>query len=223
MGSAERIAKEVAKSLDDGRFEETRVYHYAVHGSRDGVKLEIEVWWSPNSVRGWSVKTKTSGPRVLLGARLKSFGESSAIEAVATGDAAFDEKYLVEGAPAKTTRDAMTESVRAALVKNENIELDVDDGIVFAGSHMQRLQTNLEIGANDVQQSIDVVLAMRASLLALPKKDEPNAAAEIATLRAKREKVFARASWPAKILMIVVGTILVLGLLAGLRYGCLPS
>lgn len=218
MADEELIAA-IAASLDARRASVCEL-----EGERRGIQVSVRTFRT-SSTGNWLVKSKGASPEVLFTVRARNRGERHAVESgaiteVLTGDVEFDRDWLVEGAPAATTRAAVDPALREAVVAaRRGVALVVDQGDVSAGAN----QFNFDV--NDVERTVELVVRARERLATMKREgaNEEGATAEIAALRKRRERTFARAPWPTKVGLVFFGLVLVLGIGGGLIYGCLPN
>lgn len=190
-----------------------------VEGEREGVRLTVEY----RIVRFWSVRAKGKAPPILAELRPRRLGEGhaiarGAIEDVGTGDAELDQGWLLEGAPRDTLRAIFDGPVCKKVLAVGTFALGIDDGTITASVNGSGSSDALTIKA-----AIDLVVALRKNLDRLePPSDAArrDAAAAIDALRAKRERFWARQSLPTLVVTSVALAVLVVGLAAGLFYGC---
>lgn len=195
---------------------------YELDGQRRGIEVSVRIRRT-SDLSNWLVKAKVPAPALIFTVRSRRAGERGAIESgaiteVLTGDADFDRDWLVEGAPVAATREAVDRSVREAVVAAARVTLDVDQGAVSAGA------SEIAFDANDVEATIELVVRACERLAAMKREgtSEGGAEKEIAALRERREHLFARASWPVKIGMVVVSVVFVVAVGGGMIYSCLP-
>jgi len=161
--SGEPIAMKIAELLEGGSFGVVPgTYERLVKGRRHGLHVEVRCTWS-SDIHTWSVEIKGAGPLVLATAHRRSIGEGSAIASgaitdVGSGDATFDREWLVEGAPAATTRLVFgEEAVRQKLGAIPKSYFEVDGGDVRVGG-----KGHYEVA--DVKNGIEAAVALRLRL-----------------------------------------------------------
>jgi photosystem II stability/assembly factor-like uncharacterized protein len=226
MSSAESIAAAVAAALEGGRTSHVSGYVRLAEGLSRGVHVSARCRWM-NGRRDWIVKAKGAAPPVLLTLRHRAYGDrgaiaSGAILALPTGDAGFDGEWLVEGAPAETTRLLVDPALRAALAAAGEIEVSVDGGKVVASGG-----TGASYEAGEVLRTVEVVVRLRERLAALAAEpaDEATlrrARQEVGALRVKQDRLFARASWPARIGMVLFVVVISCAAVTFLWSSCIP-
>ena len=199
MARVDAIAEGVAAALEGAEVEDEKgkAFHRILRGKRNGIAIQVKVWHS-NSLSGWVVEVPVKGPPILFSIHRD------------------DERIVIECAPNAFESRMVDDELRKLFRNGPEIAVVADDGKIKGGD-----DGRIQYEASDVIETIDCVLAVKKRIEAIDL--DVDGAEEIAILRADREKVWKRASWPARILMIVLGTIFVVAMLAGLRYGCLPS
>lgn len=222
MGNVDAIAEGVAAALEGASVarEPGSAGTRRIEGRHRGMHVRAVVWYA-NGSHGWTVETNGAAPPLLLTVRRRRVGEESAVASgaitdVGSGDPGVDRDWLVEGAPTETVRALMDEEVRARFGDND-VTVDVDGGKVRVSG------AATTFGAAEVTAGVETAAVVRGRLSRLAKEGGPpraEADRAIADLRARREKTFARMSWPARIVIVVVCLLLAAGVLGGLR-GCL--
>lgn len=199
MARVEEISNEVVSALEDAKAEDEKgkALHRIIRGKRNGIAVQVRVWHS-NSLRGWVVEVPVKGPPILFSIHRD------------------DERIVIECAPKAFESRMVDDELRKLFRNGPEMAVVADEGKIMGGDDGRN-----SYESNEVVDTIDCVLAVKKRIEAIDL--EVDGVAEIAALRADREKVWKRASWPARILMIVLGTIFVVAMLAGFRYGCLPS
>ncbi len=211
-------ATRIAAALEDAHVTE-HAGSGTADGTRGGIPLHV-VWKRGRKVLTWYVESIAAGPKLLASVRRRGMGDpgaiaSGAIVEVTTGDAEFDRDWLVEGAPAARTKLVFDEGVRRAIASAE-MAVEMDEAKVNVGV------SGAQFTAHDIERGIAAVFAVRARLNAIASSSAsaPSDDAAIAGLLVKRDNIWARASWPARIAIVVFNAVLVAALLAGLFYGC---
>jgi hypothetical protein len=154
---------------------------YELDGQRRGIEVSVRIRRT-SDLSNWLVKAKVPAPALLLTVRARRAGERGAIESgaiteVLTGDAAFDREWLVEGAPAAATREAVDRSVREAVVAAARVTLGVDQGSVAAGAN------EIDFGADDVGATIELVVRTCERLAAMKREGTSEGGAESSRAR----------------------------------------
>jgi len=195
-----------------------------VTGAIDGVHVRVEYKFG-NRSRLWIVTSKLGkgAPPLLVEAWKRRVGEGGVVARggvtpVATGDEAFDEEWLVEGVPAEAARAIFDAETREAIGRVGEFVLGVEDGVVTASVNGDGAS-----GLAAIERGLDVVLVVRRRVAGLPKPtgaDLARARAEVEALKRRREALWARLTLPQRIVTATAFTILVLGIAAGVFYGC---
>jgi len=216
-------AVQIAAALDDARITE-HASTATVQGTRNGIALHVE-WRRRSQISVWKVTSTGTWPRLLADVRRRAIGEggavaSGAIAQLLTGDEAFDHAWLIEGAPRTRALLVFDEAVRRAIGAARDMSIHIEDGNVLAGVNGRHFN------ATDVLLGIDAVVAVRLRLDALAasssatSSDDEAELAEIASLRATQDKLWARASVPARIGLVIGAALITVVLLSAVFYGC---
>jgi len=193
-----------------------------VEGRREDVALTVR-WRATNKTSMWEVKSSRKreawAPPLLAFVRRRTPGDASlvksgAIAEVLTGDEDFDFHWLVEGAPRSTTKQLFGEPVRAVLREaRRGTSFAIDDGVVSASMNGTRFEMS------DIHHGIRCVVALRTHLGEI-EEEVATAREDIAALRVKRQKVWARTVLLGRVFLVVMLLTLALSFAATFYYGC---
>lgn len=206
------MANGLAARLEGGRARRTggAGWEMRVEGRREGLRLDVRLWHD-NDVSGWVVEATFPAPDLVLSARRRGLDLSPRLENVPI-DPGFDRDWLVEAAPAATAREVMSPVVRERLAAIAGVQLDVDGGKVSIGANI------ISYELAELEAAIDVIVELRARLSSLPSRPAVDPG-ELARVRAAQDRTWDRLSWPARILVVVLGLVLAVAVGAGLVYG----
>ena len=215
-------AMQIAAALEDARVTEHASTGTA-EGTRNGIAVNVE-WMRRSHASVWKVSSTGTWPRLLADVRQRVVGEggavaSGAIAQLLTGDEAFDREWLLEGAPRTRALLVFDESVRRAIGAARDMSIHIEDGKVLAGVN------GSHFNVTDVLLGIDAVVALRVRLDALGSSSGTSSEgeaelAEIASLRAKQANIWARASVPARIGLVIAAAVMAVALFSAVFYGC---
>lgn len=214
MARVDDIASAVAAKLEEGRVErmEGRAFRRAIRGRQGEIAVRAECRYD-NDGRSYFAETSGGGPVVFLVVHKRGLGD--AITGIATGDVDFDRVWVVEGAPTNLAKAVLTPDLVRRIADQPRVAVTVEDGRVIVGDDGAAYEPE------DVLAAIDLAAALRARLGELPRQapdDARRAERDVAALRAEREKLFARATWPARILIAAFIAVLGAAVLAGIYF-----
>jgi hypothetical protein len=234
------IASAVAKHLEGGQVH-GKSKTFWTEGRFRGYSVTAKCWGMGTS--GWLVHADApeGAPPLLLSAQVRSTGDQAAVErgsvrAVVTGDASFDATWIVEGSPAATVRFVIDPEARAGIgrLRRSGVgflgqrasSISVEDGRVSARFDGMEYEPSEIVGAIEVV----VHVCARLGVMARERKETPPTAAqlaaeqaELAELRALRDRWWARASWPGRVAAVLLASVLTLAALGFLYGSCVPS